>query len=88
MWRRRLAVTRLVTKDGVCSRVFDAYTSQLHDALRSADDDVFARTWRLRYGDQLTINHFVASPGAVTVYLRLKDVLLPWLYGPTADEKW
>jgi uncharacterized damage-inducible protein DinB len=86
VWRRRLAVTRLVTKDGICSRVFDA--SPLHDALRSADDDVFARTWRLKYGDQLTINHFVHHRRQLTVYLRLKDVPVPCLYGPTADEKW
>ena len=26
--------------------------------------------------------------GRLTVYLRLKDVALPCLYGPTADEKW
>jgi uncharacterized damage-inducible protein DinB len=78
---------------------FDAYASQLLDTLRSADDDVFARTWRLKYGDQLleegarkdvlrnTINHFVHHRGQLTVYLRLKDVPLPCLYGPTADEQ-
>ena len=78
---------------------FDAYASQLLDTLRSADDDVFARTWRLKYGDQLleeaarkdvlrnTINHFVHHRGQLTVYLRLKDVSLPCLYGPTADEQ-
>jgi DinB family len=84
----------------VLLELFDANSSQLHEALRVAGDDVFARTWHLKYGDQVlekgvrkdvlrnTINHFVHHRGQLTVYLRLKDVALPCLYGPTADEKW
>jgi uncharacterized damage-inducible protein DinB len=84
----------------VLLELFDANSSQLHEALRVADDDVFARTWHLKYGDQVlekgvrkdvlrnTINHFVHHRGQLTVYLRLRDVALPCLYGPTADEKW
>jgi uncharacterized damage-inducible protein DinB len=34
-----------------------------------------------------TINHFVHHRGQLTVYLRLLDVPIPRLYGPTADEK-
>jgi uncharacterized damage-inducible protein DinB len=34
-----------------------------------------------------TINHFVDHRGQLTVYLRLLDVSIPRLYGPTADEK-
>ena len=33
-----------------------------------------------------TINHFVHHRGQLTVYLRLLDVPIPPLYGPTADE--
>ena len=84
----------------VLLELFDTYSSQLHEVLHVADDDMFARTWHLKYGEQVldkglvkdvlrnTINHFVHHRGQLTVYLRLKDVALPCLYGPTADEKW
>jgi uncharacterized damage-inducible protein DinB len=35
-----------------------------------------------------TINHLVHHRGQLTVYLRLVDVPLPMIYGPTADERW
>jgi uncharacterized damage-inducible protein DinB len=34
------------------------------------------------------IDHLVHHGGQLTVYLRLLDVPLPSIYGPTADEKW
>jgi len=33
-----------------------------------------------------TINHLVHHRGQLTVYLRLVDVAVPSIYGPTADE--
>ena len=33
-----------------------------------------------------TINHLVHHRGQLTVYLRLIDVPVPSIYGPTADE--
>jgi uncharacterized damage-inducible protein DinB len=35
-----------------------------------------------------TINHFSHHRGQLTVYLRLLDVPVPSIYGPTADEGW
>ena len=32
------------------------------------------------------INHLIHHRGQLTVYLRLNDVPLPPIYGPTADE--
>jgi uncharacterized damage-inducible protein DinB len=32
------------------------------------------------------LNHLVHHRGQLTVYLRLRDVPLPSIYGPTADE--
>ena len=34
----------------------------------------------------LMMNHVYHHRGQLTVYLRLLDVSLPWVYGPTADE--
>ena len=32
------------------------------------------------------LNHTIHHRGQLSVYLRLKDVPLPSIYGPTADE--
>ena len=57
-------------------------------------------TWSLTHGDQVvmtlpraavvrqTMSHLVRHRGPLSVYLRLVDVPLPSIYGPTADEKW
>ncbi|MGH7583592.1 MAG: DinB family protein, partial [Gemmatimonadales bacterium] len=36
---------------------------------------------------RLHINHLIHHRGQLTVYLRLLDVPLPPIYGPTADEQ-
>jgi uncharacterized damage-inducible protein DinB len=80
-------------------REFDANTRELTSALDAAADEDFARPWRLLYAGQVldtgsrkdvlrnTVNHFVHHRAQLTVYLRMKDVALPRLYGPTADEQ-
>jgi uncharacterized damage-inducible protein DinB len=35
-----------------------------------------------------TLRHLVHHRGQLTVYLRLLDIPIPSIYGPTADEKW
>jgi uncharacterized damage-inducible protein DinB len=35
-----------------------------------------------------TISHLSHHRGQLTVYLRMLDVAIPSIYGPTADEKW
>jgi uncharacterized damage-inducible protein DinB len=56
--------------------------------------------WSLKKGDQvlftaprgvvvrLHLNHLIHHRGQLSVYLRLNDVPLPSIYGPTADEPW
>jgi uncharacterized damage-inducible protein DinB len=34
-----------------------------------------------------TINHWVHHRGQLTVYMRLNDILVPSIYGPSADER-
>src|SRR5687768_11151901 len=79
-------------------REFDKNVKDLRDALTSAPDGQFDLGWRLLMGEQVldtgnrrdvlrnTINHFVHHRAQLTVYLRLNDVPVPSLYGPTADE--
>lgn len=34
-----------------------------------------------------TLNHWVHHRGQLTVYMRLNDILVPSVYGPSADER-
>ena len=79
-------------------RTFDASVAKLRATLSAAKDADFDGEWQVRNGDEVyvksgrkdalrnTINHFVHHRGQLTVYLRLIDVPIPQLYGPTADE--
>jgi uncharacterized damage-inducible protein DinB len=81
-------------------REFDMHVQQVREALLSASDEEFTLTWRLMHGEEVldtsprksvlrnTINHLVHHRGQLTVYLRLNDIPVPSLYGPTADEPW
>lgn len=80
-------------------REFDANVEQLFASLAAANDADLALTWRLLYGGEVvdaanrkdvlrnTVNHFVHHRAQLTVYLRMNDVPVPPLYGPTADER-
>src|SRR5688572_9460127 len=79
---------------------FDKLVNEAREALASSTDAGFAEPWSLKHGDNVlftaprgvvvrqTINHLVHHRGQLTVYLRLLDVPIPQIYGPTADEKW
>lgn len=80
--------------------VFDKNVRQAHDAISSASDKDLAVSWSLKRGEQVLmtlprstavrqhINHLVHHRGQLSVYLRLVEVPLPSIYGPTADERW
>jgi uncharacterized damage-inducible protein DinB len=79
---------------------FDRYVREARDVLSRASDADFMVPWSLTAGDRVfftlprlavmrqNINHLVHHRGQLTVYLRLVDVPLPSIYGPTADERW
>jgi len=70
------------------------------EALENASDEVFEQMWTLRRGDHIiftmpkkvvlrsmAFNHMVHHRGQLSVYLRLLDVPVPGMYGPSADDK-
>ena len=79
---------------------FDRNVKEARAALAKTSDQDLAVTWSLKAGDKVlfsmprggvvrqTINHLVHHRGQITVYLRLLDVPIPSIYGPTADEPW
>ncbi len=67
--------------------------------LRAANEETAYAQWRLMRGDtvlmaiprvvawrSLMLNHWYHHRGQLTVYLRLLNVPLPSVYGPSADE--
>jgi uncharacterized damage-inducible protein DinB len=80
-------------------KTFDKNVKEARAALAKTSDRDFGVDWSLKHGDNVfftaprativrqTINHFVHHRGQLTVYLRLIDVPIPSIYGPTADEK-
>jgi uncharacterized damage-inducible protein DinB len=72
---------------------------QARSVLLGFDDAAMARTWRLMSGGHellalprgaafrsIMLNHWYHHRGQLLVYLRMHDVPLPSVYGPTADE--
>jgi uncharacterized damage-inducible protein DinB len=68
--------------------------------LNQVADEEFAKPWTMRNGEQVyftmpkaavvrswCLNHLYHHRGQLTVYLRLLDVKLPGMYGPTADDQ-
>ena len=77
----------------------DASLAQARQVLNGFDDAKMTGTWRLMSGGRelmalpraamlrmIMLNHWYHHRGQLLVYLRLHDVPLPSVYGPTADE--
>lgn len=70
------------------------------EALKSATDEQLLTHWKLTWGEKkiaegsravlyrtMFLNHLIHHRGQLTVYLRLNDISVPGLYGPSADEQ-
>ena len=78
---------------------FDENVAQARAALAGMSEEDFGKPWTLRNGEQVfftapkamvlrsfVMNHLVHHRAQLTVYLRLNDIPVPALYGPSADE--
>jgi uncharacterized damage-inducible protein DinB len=80
-------------------RYFDANMAEAVAALKGQPDSAFDGTFELKNNGQLlasaplldslfnTINHGVHHRGQLTVYMRLNDIPVPSVYGPSADDR-
>ncbi len=77
---------------------FDANVTASREAIRQLPESDLTTMWTLRAGERVVfslpravvfrtmlMNHTVHHRGQLSVYLRLNDVPLPSIYGPTAD---
>ncbi len=76
---------------------FDKCVAGSRDVLAGIDEDFLARTIKVTPEISKTVyvalrgrglmNHLIHHRGQLSVYLRLLDVPIPGMYGPSADEK-
>ncbi len=83
---------------GELVQALDDGVAQARDALASATDEHLLKPWRLLVAGRVvsqdarhvvlrdTFMHLSHHRGQLTVYLRLNDVPVPAIYGPSADD--
>jgi uncharacterized damage-inducible protein DinB len=76
----------------------DESVARAREALRATTDEHLMTSWRLLVAGQVvlqnprhvmiadTFTHLAHHRGQLTVYLRLNDVAVPAIYGPSADD--
>lgn len=84
---------------GAILEMFDANVATAKPLIAATDDETFAKPWSLliqgepvltstKHGVVRTwvINHSIHHRGIMAVYLRLNNIPVPGLYGPSGDE--
>lgn len=78
---------------------FEECVKKAETALQNADDSALESTFTLkRDGKELysaplkvdiptTLNHWVHHRGQLTVYMRMNEIKVPSIYGPSGDDK-
>ena len=69
------------------------------NSLKNITDEQLSKPFELKHSGQLlfsspklesigsTLNHWVHHRGQLTVYMRLNEIAVPSIYGPSADER-
>jgi uncharacterized damage-inducible protein DinB len=78
---------------------FDKNVAAAHAAIAGASDETLMKTWTLLAGDKtifalprtavlrsFCVSHAIHHRAQLGVYLRLNNVAVPSVYGPSADE--
>jgi uncharacterized damage-inducible protein DinB len=79
---------------------FDKRVTAARATLAATGDEAMLAPWTFKQGDHViftmprvaalrsfVMNHLIHHRGQFSVYLRLRNVPLPSIYGPTADEQ-
>jgi uncharacterized damage-inducible protein DinB len=79
--------------------LFDSGSAKFRAALAAAENDAMMAPWSLLAGGKtlftmprvavlrgMIFNHIVHHRGQLSVYLRMCDIPVPAIYGPSADE--
>jgi uncharacterized damage-inducible protein DinB len=84
-----------------CLDQLDESAAACRSAIAAASDEALSAPWKFSFGDQIIsntprsfafrqmcFNHLVHHTAQLGVYLRLNEIPVPALYGPSADEQW
>jgi uncharacterized damage-inducible protein DinB len=80
-------------------KAFDRNVAEARNAIAGATDAHLGKTWKLVFGGNtvlsmpraavlrtVVLNHLIHHRAQLGVYLRLNNVAIPGMYGPSADE--
>jgi uncharacterized damage-inducible protein DinB len=82
-----------------CLEAFDKHVAEARSLLSKATDEELAKIWTLTYKGQqifamprsavlrsMVLSHLIHHRAQLGVYLRMNNVAIPGMYGPSADE--
>lgn len=88
-----------ITSKDQALELFDKKVAEARAAIAGASDEVMMQPWSLLSGGEtiftmpkvvvlrsFVLNHNVHHRGQMSVYLRLNDIPVPSIYGPSADD--
>ncbi len=78
---------------------FDKGVAEARALIESTTDEDWAKIWTMKFGDKVVfsqpriavyrgvvMNHMIHHRAQLGVYLRLNEIEIPGMYGPSADE--
>ena len=84
-----------------CLQRLDESSAKCRASIANASDDHLSALFKFSFGEQVISNrprsmtfrllcfdHLIHHTAQLGVYLRLNDIAVPGLYGPSADEEW
>ena len=85
----------------LCLERLDESAAKCRAALAASSDEDLAKLWPFSFGEHMIsnatrsktyrlmiFNHLIHHTAQLGVYLRLNEIPVPALYGPSADEQW
>lgn len=98
---KRPNIPLVYTTNAAALEMLDSSAVKCRGSLAAASDEHLSKTWRFSFGEHLIaektraetfrhmfFNHLIHHTAQLGVYLRLNDIPVPALYGPSADEQW
>jgi uncharacterized damage-inducible protein DinB len=91
---------RLAASTTELLEIFDKSAEEGRASIATATDEDMQKNWTFKFGDKISytevrnkvirsfINHLLHHRAQLGVYLRLNDIAIPGMYGPSADEAW
>jgi uncharacterized damage-inducible protein DinB len=90
---------RIAASTAELLEIFDKSAEEGRASIAGATDEDMQKNWTFKFGDRFSftetrtkvirsfINHLVHHRAQLGVYLRLNEIGIPGMYGPSADER-